>query len=78
MAVQVLDALGIEHDTQPPAFPEVPELTRRQQLATDAQWAREHLAPWVKRRVTGKSSGDGVTPKRPTLQPISVTADTVR
>lgn len=82
MAVQVLDALGVEHDTVPPAFPDVPELSRREQLATDAQWAREHLAPWVHRRITGRSSGDGVTPKRPTLQPIapatSVTPDTVR
>jgi hypothetical protein len=36
----------------------------------DLEWALRHAAPWVKRRLTGKSSGDGVTAKRPTLEPI--------
>jgi lysophospholipase L1-like esterase len=42
---------------------------RRQQLATDVRWAREHLAPWVGRRLRGVSSGDGRDPKdaRPRL-----------
>jgi hypothetical protein len=38
--------------------------------ARDVQWARQHLAPWVKRRLTGRSSGDLVTAKRPTLAPF--------
>jgi len=37
----------------------------------DARWAREYLAPWVSRRLHGTSSGDGLPPKRPALQPIS-------
>ena len=37
----------------------------------DARWAREYLAPWVNRRLHGTSSGDGVTPKRPMLTPVS-------
>jgi lysophospholipase L1-like esterase len=37
----------------------------------DARWAREYLAPWVGRRLHGTSSGDGLPPKRPALQPIS-------
>ena len=36
-----------------------------------AAWAKEHLAPWVHRRMTGRSSGDGMTPKRPGLEPIA-------
>ena len=39
----------------------------------DAKWAREHLVPWVNRRLHGTSSGDGRTAKRPDLQPISPT-----
>jgi lysophospholipase L1-like esterase len=36
----------------------------------DVEWAARYLAPWLLRRLTGRSSGDGVTAKRPTLQPI--------
>ena len=39
----------------------------------DAKWAREHLVPWVNRRLHGTSSGDGRTAKRPSLQPVSPT-----
>jgi hypothetical protein len=40
--------------------------TRRQ----DARWAREYAGPWLRRRVGGTSSGDGVRPKRPDLLPV--------
>jgi hypothetical protein len=35
-----------------------------------AVWAGRYLAPWVLRRLRGVSSGDGITAKRPTLQPF--------
>ena len=35
----------------------------------DALWTGTHLAPWVKRRLTGRSSGDNRSAKRPTLGP---------
>ena len=35
----------------------------------DAQWMRTYAAPWLRRRLTGVSSGDGMAPKRPELQP---------
>jgi lysophospholipase L1-like esterase len=38
---------------------------------TDAQWARAYAAPWVRRRLTGKSSGDGRAAKRPDLVPAA-------
>ncbi|MGW1198363.1 SGNH/GDSL hydrolase family protein [Streptomyces sp. NPDC002536] len=37
--------------------------------ASDARFAREHLLPWIGRRVSGRSSGDGRPPKRPELLP---------
>ena len=36
----------------------------------DARWAREYAAPWLRRRLTGASSGDGLPPKRPDLLPV--------
>ncbi|MFG2727361.1 SGNH/GDSL hydrolase family protein [Streptomyces canus] len=35
----------------------------------DARFARQHLLPWIGRRLTGRSSGDGLPPKRPDLRP---------
>ncbi|MFE7580727.1 SGNH/GDSL hydrolase family protein [Streptomyces gardneri] len=35
----------------------------------DARFAKEHLGPWIGRRLTGRSSGDGRAPKRPELLP---------
>ncbi len=37
----------------------------------DIRWAREYALPWVNRRLHGTSSGDGMPPKRPDLQPVS-------
>jgi hypothetical protein len=36
----------------------------------DAHWARAHAAPWLTRRIRGRSSGDGILPKRPQLLPL--------
>jgi hypothetical protein len=41
----------------------------------DAQWAARYLAPWVKRRLTGRSSGDLIVAKRPELEPVRLPAD---
>src|SRR5205085_359024 len=34
-------------------------------VAEEAAWVREFVAPWVGRRLRGRSSGDGLAPKRP-------------
>lgn len=48
-----------------------PEAERRRDvLAADLLWARRHLAPWLWRRVRGRSSGDGRGPKDPLLRPV--------
>jgi len=36
----------------------------------DARWAIQYAGPWVRRRLGGTSSGDGVSPKRPDLLPV--------
>jgi lysophospholipase L1-like esterase len=40
----------------------------------DARWAREFAAPWLRRRLTGASSGDGLSAKRPELLALSASA----
>ena len=42
-------------------------------LRTEVTWWRSHVAPWVGRRLTGRSSGDGRTAKQPDL--VRLTAD---
>jgi lysophospholipase L1-like esterase len=37
----------------------------------DVRWAREHLAPWVNRRLHGQSSSAGRFAKRPVLEVVS-------
>lgn len=37
----------------------------------DAEWTVRFLAPWIGRRVTGRSSGDQVMAKRPSLTPMT-------
>lgn len=43
--------------------------------AEDWQWAREHLGPWLRRRVNGTSSGDGICPKHPDLVRLASPGD---
>ena len=49
---------------RPPRSPAVDWLSARRM---DARWARVHAAPWLSRRIRGRSSGDGIPPKRPQL-----------
>ncbi|MCT2593958.1 SGNH/GDSL hydrolase family protein [Streptomyces sp. N2-109] len=37
---------------------------------SDLRFTRQYLLPWVGRRLTGRSSGDGRGPKRPELGPV--------
>ncbi|MHA7261669.1 SGNH/GDSL hydrolase family protein [Arthrobacter sp. TMN-37] len=65
MARKVLETLQASHDIDIPELDARPALTRLNQLRADAQWAREHLSPWVGRRLRGVSSGDQLTAKYP-------------
>ncbi|MDI2127694.1 SGNH/GDSL hydrolase family protein [Yinghuangia seranimata] len=64
----VCEALGLPYDPDwrvplPAADPAGWWERRR----SDARWARVHLGPWLGRRITGRSSGDGRPPKRAEL-----------
>jgi lysophospholipase L1-like esterase len=68
-AAWALGLPGAGEDWRTP-LPPAAAITRRRRAAQDARWAREHLAPWVGRRLRGVSSGDGREPKRPVLEPV--------
>jgi lysophospholipase L1-like esterase len=47
------------------ALPPAPALPLKEKARAEAEWAREHVVPWVKRRLTHTSSGDGRAAKWP-------------
>jgi lysophospholipase L1-like esterase len=65
MAIAGLAARGVAHDLAPLALPDLVTRTPRQVRAENLAWARSHAAPWVKRRLTGTSSGDALAPRHP-------------
>ena len=71
MAVMALDALGLDHGLARAALADLPAPSVRELRAEHAQWVRSFLLPWIGRRLTGRSSGDGVTPKYDTLTPLT-------
>ncbi|WP_035850566.1 SGNH/GDSL hydrolase family protein [Kitasatospora azatica] len=70
VAEAVLQALG-----RPAAFdwraplPAAAPVSRPAKLRSDLRWLWIHVGPWLVRRVTGRSSGDGRPPKRAELLP---------
>jgi len=78
IASYVLDALGLPPEEAwrptPPVAPPAPWSSARRD---DLRWIRVHVAPWMRRRLARKSSGDTALPKRPVLEPL-VPADGTR
>ncbi|TQF66046.1 SGNH/GDSL hydrolase family protein [Rhodococcus spelaei] len=72
MAVEVLDALGVPHELDAPDLGPVPVQTTAERRRVNYTWTKDFLGPWIGRRLTGRSSGDTVTARRPELGPISV------
>lgn len=70
MAIEVLDTLGVPHTLEALPLLDAPALTRAEQRRENLDWMRTMAIPWVHRRLTGRSSGDGLDPKRSTLLPI--------
>ena len=72
VAEAVLQALGFpaSFDWRAPLPPAVPT-GRPAKLGSDLRWLAKHLGPWIGRRLTGRSSGDGRLPKRPELAAYS-------
>jgi lysophospholipase L1-like esterase len=67
MAKRVMEVLKYDHSIDIPPMTPVPELKGAEALRANAQWFREYAGPWVVRRVTGKSSGDNLSPRYPRL-----------
>ncbi len=69
VAQNVLAALGVP---SPTAWDEVVATPVPQaDYGSSAYW-REYVLPWIGRRLTGRSSGDGRSPKRPELEPVAL------
>lgn len=73
VADAVAEALGLEvrHDWRIPLAP-ASHVAWRRARAQDLHWARNYLAPWVHRRIRGRSSGDGLEAKHAALAPWGV------
>ncbi len=59
VAARVLEAVGVEAPEGWWSLPELPDAARLRGV----RYYREHVGPWVRRRLTGTSSGDGREPK---------------
>ncbi len=72
VAQHALHALGLDTDDAGWALPlpPAPPRPRREALREDIGWVGAHALPWVGRRLRGRSSGDGVTAKRPRPLPL--------
>lgn len=70
IAREVLAELHVDNDLRDYHPSEQPPRHWRVAAQQDLVWAREHLGPWVMRRLRRQSSGDFVLPKRPEASPV--------
>ncbi|MET4902428.1 SGNH/GDSL hydrolase family protein [Paenarthrobacter sp. CC6] len=70
IAIMVLESLNVPHSLEPLAPRPLPERRWREARADDIVWAREHLFPWVVRRLTQRNADGGRHPKRPQPGPV--------
>lgn len=59
VAARVLESVGLTAPEEWWRLRQIPEIAR----LTGSAYYREHVAPWVRRRLAGTSSGDGREPK---------------
>ncbi len=76
VARMVLSALNVPNDLQPNEPEPLPNVSWQHARSEDLIWARTHFVPWVIRRITHRSSGDGITPKRPVAGPVASSGKT--
>ncbi|WP_406283733.1 SGNH/GDSL hydrolase family protein [Embleya sp. NBC_00896] len=72
VALKVGRALGLDGDPDAAWPAEDVAVTAGAARLENVHWAREHLVPWIGRRLRGQSSGDNITAKRPDLVPLDV------
>jgi hypothetical protein len=71
-------AAGLEHALGLPGadadwdepLPALPRRAPHHVVAAELSWSGRYFVPWLIRRARGRSSGDGVTAKRPDLAPF--------
>jgi uncharacterized protein (DUF952 family)/lysophospholipase L1-like esterase len=71
IAAAFADTLGIagfSYWTDP--LPSGAPISGLRRTGRELRWLGRDVAPWVVRRMRGRSSGDGITAKRPTLAPV--------
>ena len=76
-AALVALGLGADHPDWDAPLPPASPLSRRESLAWNLAWARDHAVPWVSRRLRRTSSGAGRVAKLPgyiTVSPTDATS----
>ncbi|MDE3720103.1 SGNH/GDSL hydrolase family protein [Nocardiopsis sp. N85] len=72
LALRVAEVIGVPVDERwDEPWPESEPMARAQLLREDLTWVKESLGPWIGRRLTGRSSGDTITAKRPELTTLT-------
>ncbi|KIF77807.1 SGNH hydrolase [Streptomyces sp. 150FB] len=71
VALRAAQVLGLDVPADPDqVWPPQPPRGTFEVRRDDIHWAREHLVPWIGRRLRGESSGDHLAAKRPDLLPL--------
>ncbi|MFJ3957198.1 SGNH/GDSL hydrolase family protein [Arthrobacter sp. NPDC090010] len=60
---------------QAPVLPVVAPLPAADALKANAEWTRDAALPWIRRRLTGTSSGDSLSPRYPHLVDAAMLGD---
>jgi lysophospholipase L1-like esterase len=71
VASQVLASLGVEAVPSPAEPRPSARASWLGARSADLRWTKTYLGPWLHRRLTGRSSADGVLAKRPELRPLT-------
>lgn len=71
VATHMLNELGAPVPHEWVAFGEA-EAPSDERVDSTAAYYRAHVLPWIGRRLTGRSSGDGRPPKRPALERVDL------
>lgn len=77
IAAAVAETLGVAHagDELSVRLPAPPQQGVLRRAAVETRWLVSFFVPWLRRRFTGRSSGDGRTAKHWDLVPVEVRSD---
>lgn len=73
MAGRVLDTLRHDHALALDPLPALVPVRRLDAVRANVRWTREHVGPWVGRRLRRTSSGRYLSARRPAPAPVAVT-----